>query len=125
MSSSEDGISFCRRRAARLLPLYYLVSLVAYIFGIPPTAQTPTSFLMLMTVTFNFSLESFFPVYNWVLWSLGIEIWMGLLFPLLLLARRKIGVWPFFGATSIFAASIRFYGNPIAVLGPESGSQLG
>lgn len=117
MSSSEDGISFCPCRAARLLPLYYLVSLVAYIFGIPPAFQTPTSLLMLMTVTFIFSLESFFPVCNCVLWSLGIGISMGLLFPLLVIARRKLGVWPVLGATSIFAASIRFYGNHLQFWG--------
>jgi peptidoglycan/LPS O-acetylase OafA/YrhL len=111
MASRADTVSFFVRRAARLLPLYYLVSLVCFIFLMPAKGQTLANFMMLLTVTLNFSQGTFFPAYNWVLWSLGIEIWMSMLFPLLWIARRKLGLGFFFGAASIFATAVRIFGN--------------
>ncbi len=111
MESGPDAIAFYLRRAARLLPLYYLASLIGFVFFAPPPTRSVTSFAMLLTATFNFSADTFFPAYNWVLWSLGIEIWMSIFFPLLLLLRRRLGLWTFFAATLVFSATFRFYGN--------------
>lgn len=99
-SRRMDGLvaakSFLVHRLRRLLPLYYIVGFLSLAFGLvqPFDLAQPGAWkqlLTFLTVTFNFFPDTFMPVYNWVLWSLGIEVWFSLLFPLLLLAHRR---WP-------------------------------
>jgi len=68
---------FYKQRAHRLLPLYYFSVIIAMILARRITmADEPFRDLLLMaTVTFNFNEATYSPVYNWVLWSLGLEVW--------------------------------------------------
>jgi peptidoglycan/LPS O-acetylase OafA/YrhL len=111
LGSWVDVRAFLVRRAARLLPLYYLVSLVCFAFLATQAAWTLTNFIHLMALTFPFTAETFFPSYNWVLWSLGVEIGFSVLFPALLLLRFRIGIAGFLTGSLIFSAGFRVFGN--------------
>jgi len=90
----ESIRKFYIHRAKRLLPLYYATTLILLIFftGYQLNEwQFYQNFLDHLFVTFVFKKESFLPASNWVLWSLGVEIWFSILFPFLVYAIHKIG----------------------------------
>lgn len=89
MDGMAAARAFVGHRLRRLMPLYYLAGIIALAFGVrepfnPESARHWTDLVTFLTVTFNFRPDTFVPAYNWVLWSLGLEIWFSLLFPLLL-----------------------------------------
>ncbi len=93
MNSRKSVMDFYFRRAKRLLPLYYFSILICAFF-MHRTYTDPSFFkhlLMLFTFTNIFTVDQYFPPINWVLWSLGIEVWFSLLFPLVILAIHKLG----------------------------------
>jgi peptidoglycan/LPS O-acetylase OafA/YrhL len=119
LDSWSQVVDFYKRRGRRLLPLYFFGVFV--LLGL--TAKPDLfSLVTLLTFTFNFHKETFFPGVNWVLWSLGIEFWFSLIFPLLVLAIAKYGL--FRTAVVVFAVAIgtraiglhlpqaNFMGNP-------------
>ncbi len=110
MVTKRHVLAFYRRRAKRLLPLYYFVSLLCFSFLVPASAKQWSSLFMLVTVSFNFT-KDFFPVSNWVLWSLGIEIWMSIAFPLLVLGARRFGIWKLAVFVELLALVTRIAGN--------------
>jgi peptidoglycan/LPS O-acetylase OafA/YrhL len=119
LASWADARIFLVRRAARLLPLYYLVSLVCFAFLAPPNARTPGIFAHLMAVTFPFTAETFFPAYNWVLWSLGVEIWFSALFPALMWLRGRLGLAGFGVMSLALSMAVRVLGNQPQFWGPN------
>ncbi len=86
---------FYWHRAARLLPLFWLVVIVGMTFH-PMNPIGSTKWFMetggLITTLFVFSPHGFMPPSNIVLWSVGVEIWFSLLFPFLVLAIQRIDV---------------------------------
>lgn len=89
MAGWSDAQAFICRRARRLMPLYGIVGILALTLGLqkpfdPSTSRSWIDLATFLTVTFNFSPVTFAPRYLYPLWSLGIEIWFSLLFPLLL-----------------------------------------
>jgi peptidoglycan/LPS O-acetylase OafA/YrhL len=94
MQNWSDARQFYRRRFWRLYPLFA----VAVLFGMLFIHREPTMALavkngfMMLSGLFVFSRELFMPPYNWVLWTLGLELWFSLLLPPLLLIARRIGV---------------------------------
>lgn len=114
-----DGVAaagkFLSRRLLRLLPLYYFVGLLSLAFGLmqPFDLAQPGAWKLLLTfltVTFPFFPDTFMPTYNWVLWSLGIEVWFSLLFPVLLPLYRRRPAAVLAGA-AILALGVRYYGT--------------
>ena len=49
-----------------------------------------------------------YPPCNWVLWSLGVEIWFSLLFPLLVLLWNRFGAFRFYAFCAVIALSTRY-----------------
>jgi peptidoglycan/LPS O-acetylase OafA/YrhL len=89
LDSWPDVMDFYRRRALRLLPLYFFG--IFALLGL--TAKTDLfSLFTLLTLTFNFHIDTFLPSVNVVLWSLGIEFWFSVIFPALVLAIAKYGL---------------------------------
>jgi peptidoglycan/LPS O-acetylase OafA/YrhL len=83
-----DFPDFYRHRAARLLPLYYIVALVTVALHAKSSAGSHAWYLELgglLSTLFVFAPHGFMPPSNPVLWSVGVEIWFSLLFPLLVL----------------------------------------
>ncbi|WP_179166089.1 acyltransferase family protein [Azospirillum agricola] len=121
MDGPKAGWTFLAHRLRRLLPLYYLVGALSLAFGLvqPFSLTEPGTwkqFLTFLTVTFNFFPDTFMPAYNWVLWSLGIEVWFSLLFPLLLPVYRRWPAATLAGAIAVavglrYAGTVPFNGN--------------
>ncbi len=120
MQSRSDLTSFYRRRWQRLMPLYFvcvaitmavyyvLTYFVAQQSGEPwPDAPIVRDILLMATVTFPFTSDMWYPRCNWVLWSLGIEIWFSVLFPLLVVLVHKFGMRVVYVAAVLIALAIR------------------
>lgn len=90
----RDIGDFLVKRGARLLPLYYFTTLVFIPFFLTQGYET-TDLLkdaaLYIPAVYIFNAHTFMPKANWVLWSLGIEIWFSVLFPFLIIAIRKAG----------------------------------
>jgi peptidoglycan/LPS O-acetylase OafA/YrhL len=63
-----------------------------------------------VTVVFPFRASSFFPPGNWVLWSIGVEIWFSALFPLLVIWAGRAGFRVLLPAVLVLALAVRFAG---------------
>lgn len=108
----QDIIGFYKQRAKRLLPLYYFTVLISFLFIVHRTDIYSPDFLkellILLTATFNFSKETFIPQSNYILWSLGIEIWFSILFPFLIILIKKIDMYKFALGVAVLSLGTRF-----------------
>lgn len=105
----QDVAQFYGRRARRLLPLFYLSTLLLIALNPSPW---PKQELLLLTFTFNFDANTFLPPVNFVLWSLGLEVWFSLIFPLLVVLIDRVG-WRTTGVLVFSAALVmRAIGAP-------------
>jgi peptidoglycan/LPS O-acetylase OafA/YrhL len=102
LETRADLWGFYRRRAARLLPLYYIVAVLCLALNQPPPdgAKFGAELVSMGLVLFPFVAHGFEPYLNPPLWSLGVEIWFSVLFPLAVLALRR------FGATRLLLATL-------------------
>ncbi|MGV7215567.1 acyltransferase family protein [Bradyrhizobium sp. UFLA05-112] len=96
ISRLADFSDFYWHRAARLLPLYYIVVLVTVALHSKSPAGSHAWYLELgglLSTLFIFVPHGFMPPSNPVLWSVAVEIWFSLLFPVLvlLIARWSLG----------------------------------
>lgn len=106
---ARDIAQFYKRRAFRLLPLFYVSTLL--LVAISPSPW-PKQEVILLTLTFNFNADTFMPGVNFVLWSLGIEVWFSLIFPFLVASINRFG-WQLVGACVFVAAiTLRALGAP-------------
>lgn len=83
--------NFWKRSALRILPNYYLILLVNYVLvNTEIIAGTTEKFNILLFITFTQNL--FYPFYDffWESWSLAVQEWFYLLFPLLLLTMSRV-----------------------------------
>jgi peptidoglycan/LPS O-acetylase OafA/YrhL len=81
-----DAKDFYRRRFLRLAPLFFFVCLISTVFSPNPFALSAVA---LFGGLFALHPATFFPSQNWVLWSLGIEIYFSIAFPLVAYAFRR------------------------------------
>ncbi len=135
MLSSADFRSFYRRRAGRLLPLYYFFLVISITLLAKPVAiEVLVKELMIMgTATFNFTKHMWFPRFNFAFWSIGIEIWFSILFPFILVLIRKYDIYRVLVGVLILSLSVRIFANAevlylppdTALLDPVRDSLLG
>jgi peptidoglycan/LPS O-acetylase OafA/YrhL len=90
----RDVRAFLGHRAQRLLPLYYFNCAIAFFLcTYPQSARAAiTQVLFLLTATFNLSLAQFLPPANWVLWTMGVQIWFALAFVVIAYLIPRIGL---------------------------------
>jgi peptidoglycan/LPS O-acetylase OafA/YrhL len=94
--------TFFRHRFQRLYPLYLFMTVVSllFVFVNPTIQQLAIWGILHLTVLFPFHPKTFLPSANWVMWSLGLEIWFSALFPgLVWLAER-------YSIAKVLAASV-------------------
>ena len=111
--------SFYKNRGTRLLPLYYISLVISIFFIVHASNIHEWSFwkdmILMFTVTFNFTKSTFIPSYNYVLWSLGIEVLFSVIFPLLIWIIVKKGIIKFCFVVCYMSFTIRliscFYPN--------------
>ena len=85
--------AFYAHRARRLLPLFALSVLVCSALVFPADSwRTLAELGMTLSGLFTFSKAYLHPRLNPLLWSLGVEIWLTVIFPLLARAILRIGV---------------------------------
>jgi peptidoglycan/LPS O-acetylase OafA/YrhL len=94
-TGTKDFEVFYIHRFNRLFPLFYLSTLAIDVFLLHPDATSGaywSNLTSLATATFVFSPKTFMPRTNFVLWSLGVEIWFSVLFPFLVCAVTRWGM---------------------------------
>lgn len=116
--SWADARAFYSRRLRRLGPLYAFCVLISMIFSYPHNLLF--GLLMMFTMTFTLSNDMFYPSYNGVLWTLGLEAWFAVVFPLILITVRRFGIWRVFLFTMFSCLAVRlwslsvYWSEPIA-----------
>jgi len=134
MESNQDWRSYYRHRALRLLPLYFVSVIYGFLVIAPPqsTAQWVRDGSLMLTATFGFAKDLWYPQYNWVLWSLGIELWFSVLFPFLVALTRKLTAPRTLVVAAVLAVAARYLGlheifqlRGSVYLGPLRDSLLG
>jgi peptidoglycan/LPS O-acetylase OafA/YrhL len=94
MADWHDGFAFYRRRARRLLPLFYVAALAVLALhaahGI--TAEYLDEAAWLLSLAFMLSARHFGPAFNIPLWSIGVELLFSLIFPAIVLRARSLGL---------------------------------
>lgn len=94
LATRRDWLAFYRRRAQRLLPLYYIVALLCLVLNQDAPIHETKFLLELIAIAgalFTFSPHGFEPYFNPPLWSLGVEIWFSVCFPVIALGMRRLG----------------------------------
>jgi peptidoglycan/LPS O-acetylase OafA/YrhL len=118
----DSVITFYKHRAIRLLPLYYTSTFVLLLLASPHQLGDISlyrAFVDYLFATFVYRRVTFFPAENWVLWSLGVELWFSLLFPIIVIAINRYGwrkVLPF---VILLALSVRIAGHAIVLSDPR------
>jgi peptidoglycan/LPS O-acetylase OafA/YrhL len=112
LGRSEDRLFFYRRRAMRLLPLFYIAVIsewiVTSLLRYPPTSFA--EFASVLSFGFILDPQTFGPSFNVALWSIGDEIAFSALFPLLVLGLRRIGAGRFIVLVLVAALAVRLAG---------------
>ena len=114
MVTAADTRDFYRRRFRRLMPLYYVGLLICAVFVYHPEPGSARFFsdaFFMGTGTFNFVEDLYYPQYNWVLWSLGLEIWFSVVFPTLVRLARLIGMGKLLCAVLLLSLATRIFGE--------------
>ncbi|MFH0945041.1 MAG: acyltransferase [Planctomycetota bacterium] len=114
MASPADTRGFYRRRFQRLMPLYYFGVLICAVFvwhPQPGSAEFFSDLFFMGTGTFNFVEDLYYPPYNWVLWSLGLEIWFSVLFPLLVRLYLRFGIGRLLLSVMALSLATRIFGE--------------
>lgn len=117
-----NALSYYRRRAARLLPLLLGTIVVSILLhtGLDPRAGW-NAFVDIASKTlwpFPQTRVQYLPTYNFVLWSLRVEIWLSILFPALLWCMQRLGA-------PIVALSVIALDTAIRIVGAASWTEGG
>jgi peptidoglycan/LPS O-acetylase OafA/YrhL len=102
---------FLVRRGWRILPLYYvnIAVCLGLMFAFEPLARVAQHMAVYLIAAFP-SPVLFFPPFNPPLWSLGIEIWFSITFPVLVLLFRRFGFLRVFSVTLLSSLTVHFVG---------------
>ncbi|WFU39374.1 acyltransferase [Bradyrhizobium sp. CB82] len=113
-----DFPDFYWHRASRLLPLYYIVVLVTVALHSKSPAGSHAWYLELgglLSTLFIFVPHGFMPPSNPVLWSVAVEIWFSLLFPLLVLMIARWSLERLVLSSVVICSAFVVLGHLIAV----------
>ncbi|HZT86355.1 MAG TPA: acyltransferase [Stellaceae bacterium] len=92
MATLANRLAFYRRRAWRLLPLFYVAAPAVWLLAPGGAHRDPLELLRVLTLSFPFDASSFGPSFLPPLWSLGVEIVFSAMFPVLVLLAARIGM---------------------------------
>lgn len=125
METVADAKAFKRRRALRLLPLYFLAAFVSLAF--PGQVLNSKTIIVLgvlyATIMFPIWPNTFTPPTNPVLWSLGTEIWFSWMFPSIVRRIKRHGMTIVLVAAFVLSLAVRWAGQAATV--PGTGPTVG
>jgi peptidoglycan/LPS O-acetylase OafA/YrhL len=104
MASWGDARAFYRRRFLRLMPLYWLAIVVELAMDPKPPLDTA------LVVSGLFAASPTVHLWNWPLWSIGVEIYFSIMFPALILLWQRLGAWKLVAAVLLIALPVRAAG---------------
>jgi peptidoglycan/LPS O-acetylase OafA/YrhL len=110
--------SFYLHRAQRLLPLYYIVVLVTLALHSKELYGSRDWYLELvglLSTLFIFSAHGFGPPSNVVLWSVSVEIWFSVLFPIFVLLLQRWRTLNVVVATVVICAAFAYIGHSVSI----------
>ncbi|MBV8889570.1 MAG: acyltransferase [Alphaproteobacteria bacterium] len=110
MHSLADRLAFYRRRAWRLLPLFYIAVLLEWAAAPGPDPRDIGELLSILSFGFIVSPHYFGPSFNPPLWSLGVEIAFSAVFPVLVAAQHRLGLGRLLMLVLATAFAFRFGG---------------
>jgi|SRR6266404_240235 len=113
-----DFTAFYFHRAQRLLPLYYIVVLLTVALHSKELSGSRDWYLEfggLLSTLFIFSAHGFMPPSNVVLWSVSVEIWFSLLFPVFVMLIRRWRTPNIVIGTVIACAAFASIGHSISI----------
>lgn len=114
MATRGDVREFYRRRFIRLMPLYTFIWVVSLIFVADLQLNQLYFYkaaLLYLGCLYPFYPGMFYPPGNWVMWSLGAEIWFSVLFPLVVIVVRRLGWMKGLGFALLGALCVRVAGQ--------------
>jgi len=116
MVSGDDVTNFYIRRANRLMPLFLIAAALCCVVVSRGGDLKIKSLLLTISTLSMFTRSEFFPTINGPFWSVGLEIWFSLLFPLILFSALRFGLYRI--AIAVFCLSIiaRFAGANFAFM---------
>jgi len=113
-----DWNTYYLRRARRLMPLFGLCVFILWMFVRRPFGQHLLKEMGLMlTGAFHFTPSWFLPPGNGALWSLGVEIWFSVLFPIVVLAFVRFGTLRALLTCFSLAMAVRLVGSYVTIEG--------
>jgi peptidoglycan/LPS O-acetylase OafA/YrhL len=110
--------AFYLHRAQRLLPLYYIVVLVTMALHSRELYGSRDWYLelgALLSTLFIFSAHGFEPPSNVVLWSVSVEIWFSVLFPVFVLLVQRWRTPNVVVCTVMVCAAFAYIGDSISI----------
>jgi peptidoglycan/LPS O-acetylase OafA/YrhL len=118
MGGMADFPAFYLHRAQRLLPLYYIVVLVTVALHSKELYGSRDWYLelgALLSTLFIFSAHGFGPPSNVVLWSVSVEIWFSVLFPVFVLLIQRWRTPKVVAGTVLVCAAFAYIGYSIPI----------
>lgn len=118
-----DCLAFYRRRAQRLLPLFYFSAFLCLLLNqVAPIGEVKflLEIVSVAGVLFPFVTHGFQPYFNPPLWSLGVEIWFSILFPFIAMAFQRVGAAKIIAITMLVSWISRYLGHTLPHAGGTS-----
>lgn len=115
-TTRSDLSDFYRRRFLRLIPLYTFVWIISLVFATDMQLNDASFYktaLLYLTCAYPFYPGMFYPPGNWVMWSLGAEIWFSVFFPLVAVAIHRLGWTKGIALTLVGALGVRVIGQVV------------
>jgi len=111
MSELGDRMAFYRRRFWRLMPLFFVATIVAWLLAAARHGNTSIGDLLaVLSLEFTFDPQRFAPSFNPALWSIGVECVFSALFPILVIAAYRAGMARLTAAVLVIALAARLLG---------------
>jgi len=111
MATLAARMGFYRRRFRRLMPLFYIAVLTAWSVAAARSGTADLGELLsVLSLEFTLDPQRFAPSFNPALWSIGVECVFSLLFPILVLAARRVGLARLVAGVLVAALAARILG---------------
>lgn len=110
MRLPADRMYFYRRRAWRLLPLFYVAVLSQWGIAALGGKSGLDELLRVTSFLFVLSPNDFFPTFNGPLWSIGVEVAFSAVFPSLVLAFLRLGIARLVFIVAVVSLGMRLVG---------------